>query len=883
MALTPGARIGPYELLSVLGVGGMGEVYRARDTKLGRDVALKIVHPHFQKDPAHLARFRTEAQALAALTHPNIAAIFELNDADGVLFFVMEIIEGETLLDKLAHGPLSAAEALRVAAQVAAAIESAHDRGIIHRDLKPANIKITPTGAVKVLDFGLAKVLAGGDSGGMLPDLQTGTSDGVILGTAAYMSPEQARGRPADRRADVWSFGCVLFESLTGLRPFAGDTISDTIASILERDPDWSQLPDSTPATIREVLRRCLQKDVHRRWRDIGDVRLAIEDALTAPNAAREVPPEPRYTRRTPTVAAAVALVALGTALGAVATLLRWTAADTTPRAAHFLIALPPDQQLASLDFPAVAMPPDGSVVAYVATRGGRPQLFLRRMNGIESTPVPGTEDATSPFFSPDGLSIAFFADGKLKRVAVGGGPAATICDAPVGFGGSWGAGDVIVFAPATGSGLLQVSAAGGTPSRASVLDAQKGEFSHRWPELLPDGKTVVFTVGTVGSWEDAQIVAQSLTSGERRVLVQGGTHARYASTGHLLYARAGVIMAVRFNLARLAIEGAPVRLLENVLESTDGAAQLALSRAGDVVYVAGALDSAASRLITIDRKGSSAPIAAPPGRYATPRVGPDGRALLVTIAAATEDVWRYDIPRGTLQQLTFEENASVPVWTPDGRRVVFSSTRAGEANLYWMPSEGGPKERLTSSDHGQIAGSWSPDGGVLAFVERHPTRSRDIWLLPVGGDRKPAIFLASRFDESAPRFSPDGRFLAYVSNESGENEVYVAPLGAATRRRRVSAAGGTEPVWAPNGHELFYRAGDRLMAVRFGAEPHGSGPEAVLDMAPFDKGTLDAANYDVTPDGTRFIVVKAAESAFPHALHVMLNALPSLLATPRR
>jgi len=886
MNIGPDTRLGRYEVLSELGAGGMGEVYRARDPKLGREVALKIIRARAGGDADQLARFQREAHVLAALNHPHIAAIYEFDDAEGIFFLVMELVPGETLAARLAAGTVAVPEALRICAQVAAAVEAAHDKGIIHRDLKPANIKITPENVVKVLDFGLAKALDDRDAARALShslthSLTAATSEGTILGTARYMSPEQARGKPVDRRSDIWSFGCVMFETLTNSRPFDGETVSDTIVRILEHEPDWRLLPAATPAPIRHLLRRCLQKDLPRRLRDIGDARLEIEETLAGTITAAETSASEARVGRRSRLARTAALVAIATAAGALigAALKRDPPSSTQPPS-HFVVTLPPAERLAGLDFPAVALAPDGSRLAYVATRGGRPQLFVRPMNSLDAVPIPGTGDASGPFFSPDSRSIAFFADGKLKKVSVGGGAPVTVCDAAIGVGGTWGSGDTIVFAAATGSSLSQVSAAGGTPSRATTLDAGKGEFSHRWPELLPDGKTVLFTVGTVGSWDDAQIVAQSLASGERTPLIQGGSNPRYSPTGHLVYARGGALFAVKFDPSRLTITGTPVRVLDRVLQSFDGAAQVSLSRSGSIVYVPGSFDAAERRLISIDRSGAVAPFAAPPRVYSAPRFSPDGRRLLVTIAGTTDDLWVYDIPQDSLKQLTFDASTSSPVWTPDGARVAFSSNRSGALNLFWTRLDGsGAAERLASSGEIQVPGSWSPDGRLLAFTQRHPTTGRDLWLLPAAGDRRPYPYLNSPHDESAPAFSRDGRWLAYVSNASGQSEVYVSAVADPAQKRRVSANGGSEPVWARSGRELFYRAGDRIMVAAVNTAGAFRAAEPVVFLqGRFEKGSVDSANYDAAPDAQRLVMVKATEQeSAPRELHVLLNWLESV------
>jgi Tol biopolymer transport system component len=876
MAVAPGARFGSYEVVSSLGVGGMGEVYRARDTKLGRDVALKIVRPEFAGDPESVIRFRREALALAAMNHPHIATVHEFGETEGTAFLVMELVPGETLRDRLLAGSVSMIDALRIGKQVAEALEAAHDKGIIHRDLKPANIKITPEGAVKVLDFGLAKALIAGDArDGFSQSPTAAASAGVILGTLPYMSPEQARGKPVDRRTDIWSFGCVMFELMTQHRPFDGDNSSDVIAAVLEREPDWRLLPSSTPPAVDRVLRRCLRKDSRQRLRDIGDARMELDEALEAPAAA--VALAIRGREAFGSFARAIAWLALGLIVGGLVTMaLR---RDTRPLqpAGHFLVSLPAGERFANLDFPAVAMSNDGSLIAYVGTRGGRAQLFVRPLNSLESRALPGTNDAIGPFFSPDHRWVAFFAEGKLKKVPVDGGTPFSLCDAPIGFGGSWGPDDTIVFAPATGSGLSRVPATGGPPTRVTQVNAEKGEFSHRWPEWLPDGKTVIFTIGTVGSWDDAQIVAQSLVSGRQTVLVRGGTNPRYLSSGHLMYAKGGTLLAAPFDAARLSFTGAARPVIENVVQSFDGAAQVGTSPSGALVYVSGSFTSDKRRLIGVQRSGAVAPLAAPADAYAEPRLSPDSRTLAVTIAGTTEDIWTYDIARGALAQVTFEGRSASPIWTPDGQRLTFSWHANGPGNLFWKMLAGGSQERLTTSDHLQLPGSWSGNGGRLVFVERDATTGRDLWIL--NEDRTTRPFLASAYDETAPRFSPDGGLIAYVSNESGRNEVYVRAYADPTRKWQVSRNGGAEPVWDPGGQELFFRAGDRMMVTSLGlsSNPQFAAPRTLFE-GNFEKGTMDSANYDVMAAPQRFVMVEATErESHEDQLHLLVNWQPSI------
>jgi eukaryotic-like serine/threonine-protein kinase len=871
MHLNVGTHLGRYEILSVVGEGGMGAVYRARDAKLGRDVALKIVHPGSGIAP-DLERVRHEAHVLASLTHPHIAAIYELEDAGELAFLVMELVPGETLRERLAQGALPLADALRIGSQIASAIEAAHERGVIHRDLKPANIKITPDGTVKVLDFGLAQVLDVATPEHSLNP--TRTSGTAIVGTAAYMSPEQARGRPVDRRTDIWAFGCVMFEMLADRQTFAGETVSDSIAAILGREPDWTALPAATPPPLLRLLTRCLEKDPRRRLRDIGDARLEIEDALSGMSGSATVVAAAAEPRRAHTWRG-VMLLAVGCAGGVAITLAvrPQSKAPDAPRA-QFVVSMPSNARLASLDYPAVAISPDGSRMAYVASQGGPQQLFVQELESLTATAVPDTFDAVNPFFSADGRSIGFFAGGKLKIASLAGGTPITVCDAPTGFGASW-RDDLIVFAGTAAGGLSSVPAGGGAPTRVTTLATDKGEFSHRWPVLLPGGRVVLFTVGTVGSWDDADIVAQSLSTGERRLVVHGATSPQYLS-GQLLYIRSGALMAAAFDATRLTVTGTPLKILENVMESADGAAQASVSTTGTMVYVPGAGQLNLRRLLAVDRKGVVTPFAAPAQAYVAPRVSPDGRSIAVTVAGGSDDLWVYDIGRGTLTQLTYQAGVSTSVWTPDSARLTFGSTKAGQANLFWRRMEGGgADERLAPSDRTQLPGSWSADGRTLAFVERDPNTGRDIWILSLDGDRKPRPLLATPFDESAARISPDGNLVAYVSNESGVNEVYVAPIAQPSRPLRASAEPAAEPLWAPRGRELYYRTGNRVMAVSLseGPAPRVAARQLLFEGR-FAKGTLDFANYDAAPNGQFVMVEESDTEALRPEVRVLLHWL---------
>jgi serine/threonine-protein kinase len=884
MALTSGRRLGPYEILALLGAGGMGEVYRARDTKLGRDVALKVLPEAFAKDPERMARFRREAQVLATLNHPHIASIYGLEDSGGVRALVMELVEGPTLAERLKPGAIPVEEALPIARQIAEALEAAHEKAIVHRDLKPSNVKVTPEGKVKVLDFGLAKAFAGESSATDLsqsPTVTAGaTREGVVLGTAAYMSPEQARGKPVDKRTDVWAFGCVLYEALTGRQAFSGETVSDTIAAILGRDPDWQALPASTPAAIRRLLRRCLERDPKRRLQAVGEARIAIEDTLSGTAEVGEVrePPLQNVSRRAMLWSlGGLAALSIGVALW---TLLR-APSPATRQIARLVVNVPPGDRLAPGPLSHIALSPDGSRLVYVARGVGTNQLYVRPIDRFEAAPIPGTAGAGSPFFSPDGQSVGFFAEGKLKKVSLGGGATLTLCGAPNNRGGGWGPDDTIIFAPSIITGLFRVSAAGGTPAPLTTVDREKGEFGHRWPETLPGGKAVLFTILTGTSFDDARIGVLSLETGERRVLVQGGTYARYVPTGHVVYARAGGLLAVPFDLKRLEVTGPPVSILDGVsMNPTYGSAEFSISAEGSLAYVPGGSSGGERMLLWVDRTGAAQPLPTPLRSYMSPRLSPDGTRLAVAITGANAGVWVYDLGRGTLTRLIESPNfITWPIWTPDGKRITFQSAQSAPSSLlstFWMPADGSDAaEPLTTSEKYRMPGSWSPDGRTLAFTETDPTTGFHIGVLTLEGDRKTRPFLQTPSNDGGPAFSPDGRWLAYQSGESGRWEVYVRPFPGPGGKLQISTDGGTEPVWARNGRELFYRNGDKMMATAVEAKPTFSAAKPRLLFEGHFEAYINSfdPNYDVSSDGRRFLMVKASEQeSAATQLNVVLN-----------
>jgi Tol biopolymer transport system component len=882
MTIAAGTKLGSYEVVAQIGAGGMGEVYRAHDTKLARDVAIKVLPANFVNDPERLSRFQREARMLAALNHANIATIYGLEQSGGVTCLVMELVPGETLADRIKAGPLPIEEALKIAIQIAEALEAAHEKSIIHRDLKPTNVKVTPEGKVKVLDFGLAKAFEGdvaNDDMSNSPTLSAAaTMQGVILGTAAYMSPEQARGKAVDKRTDIWAFGCVVYELLTRKQAFHGESTTEILAAVLREEPDWEILPASTPVKIRDLLRRCLQKDANRRARDAGDARIEIEEALAAPVTAELTTAAP--TKGIRALGRRGLILSLGTWLfgAAIAGVAVWNLKPTPqspPQAVtRTVINLPPGRVLAGFESgPAVAISPDGTRLVYAASQGGIQRLYLRAMDSLlEAQSIPDTEGASSPFFSPDSQWLGFLSGGTLKKVSVGGGAAATISHAASG-GASWGSQGMIAFPPGNATLLQQVPDAGGAPQPLTRFE--KGNNSHRWPEFLPGGKAVLFAVGrNVADWANAQVAVQTVGTGERRDLIQGGTQPRYVAPGHLVYAQGGSLMAVPFDPERLQIKGASVPVVEGVMQSiSSGAAQYSISTTGSLVYVPGGVKGAERKLVWVDRNGAEQPLAAPGHAYESPRFSPDGQRIAVVTDG---QIWLYDLSRETFTRFTFEGNAnSRPVWTPDGKRIAFFSTKDGPLNLFWQLADGsGGLEKLAISDFIHVPDSFSPDGQLLAFHEANPTTGEDILVLRLS-DRKVQPFLRTPFNEADPRFSPDGRWIAYMSDESGRSEIYAQPYPGPGGKWQISTDGGTEPVWNRNERELFYRSGNKMMAVEITTQPNFAlGNPRVLFEGPYVLATVPISNYDVSPDGRRFLMVKPTEQvqAAPTQINVVLN-----------
>jgi Tol biopolymer transport system component len=881
MTLAPGTRIGPYEVTAQIGVGGMGEVYRATDTTLDREVAIKVLPAAFSQDGNRLARFEREAKTLASVNHTNIAAIYGLERWQGTCALVMELVEGLTLADRIALGPIPLEETLAIARQLAEALEVAHERGIVHRDFKPANIKIRPDGTVKVLDFGLAKatdsavVMSGSES----PTITTPamTQAGAILGTAAYMSPEQARGGTVDKRADVWAFGVVLYEMLVGRRLFDEPSVSDTAAAVLKGELTLNALPAGTPASISRLIARCLTRDARRRLRDIGEARITIDDALAnredGPDAADRQRTRQQSRWRLAIPIWIVALIAL--AVAAVAMWAPWRAAPTPGAVTRLTTDYAADITPANPNGSGtVLLSPDGQQLVVVGSSrpGDRTRLYVRRLDKLEATPLTGTDGARDPFFSPDGRWIGFFADGKLKKIPSSGGAAITLADAPDDRGGSWADNGWIAFSPRSGEfPLYRVPSDGGTAQPLTTLDA--GEVTHRWPQILPGGHALIYTASmATGSYESANIVVRSVADDRTRIVHRGGYHGQYLSTGHLTYVSQGTLFAAPFDLERLetTAAGTPV-LSEFATNPGTATVQLTFSQNGTFVYMPGtnSIESLAS-IFWLRRDGSTQPLRSALASYRNAlRFSPDGERLAVAIVNQQSDIWVYESNRDFLSRLTAHQSLDVdPVWTPDGRRIAFRSARNGVDNLYWQRSDDtGEPQRLTESKFPQFPLSWHPSGKLLAFREYGRETGSDIWVLPMEGDEvsgwkpgKPTVFLAGPFDETDASFSPDGQWLAYQSDESGQNEVYVRPFPGPGGRVQVSTAGGSMPRWSRKRKELFYAsANQEIMMATYTVQgaTFGADKPSLWAKGPF-------TSFDLHPDGERIAIVRTQESQSP-------------------
>jgi serine/threonine-protein kinase len=830
-----------------------------------------------------MARFEREAKVLASLNHSNIAGLYGLEESGGTRALVMELVDGPMLSERIANGAMSSEEALPIAKQIAEGLEYAHERGIIHRDLKPANIKLTSDGQVKLLDFGLAKALEGEvaeqDSQNSPTLTAAATRAGVLLGTAAYMAPEQARGKRVDRRADIWAFGCVLYEMLTGHKAFSGETTSDILAGVIRAEPDWTALPNSVPQRIRELVRRCLQKDPKLRLRDIGEARIAIDAAL-----AGEAEPVATQAVAKGESKLAWALAAAAVFVAIVFAALFWMVRRTeTPQVVRASLVL--DQPLSGV-FTAnpgspVTISRDGSRLVFVgAAQAKAPQLILRPIDQQTTVAIPGTEDATQPFFSPDGQWVGFFSGGKMRKVPLSGGPATVLCDAPIPHGGTWGSDGTIIYAPNLGSGLMRIPAAGGTPQPVTTPDQKAHELSHRWPQMLPGNRAVVFTIqmASQGTYDEARIAVLSLETGKWHTLVDGGSYARFVPPGTIVYAHAGTLMAAPFDAKKLELTGPAVPAQEGVISTpvTSGSVEYEVSDTGTLVYVPGTAKPPEMSLEWVDRQGKSKEIPVAPNGYSMPRISPNGKLLaLQMLSGGPEALWIYDFDRKTLMRLlTSSLGTSYPVWMPDSRSLVYR-TRVPNFSLRRKPADGsGQEEVLLGSDFedpGATPLSVSPDGKTLLLAALGASGTVRLRTLVLDGTRQVVTYLEGPYNQNQAKFSPDGHWVVYVSNESGRQEVYVQPYSSKGGKWMISSGGGEAPRWSRNGREIFFRSTDALFAVSVETTPaFKAGTPRMLFR---DASYLGMGDYDVAPDGEHFLMIKRKETpAGENQVNVVLH-----------
>jgi serine/threonine protein kinase/Tol biopolymer transport system component len=882
MPLNIGTQLGSHEITALLGKGGMGEVYRARDTKLKREVAIKILPEEFARDSDRVSRFQREAEVLASLNHPNIAGIHDLAEANGSRYLVLELVEGETLADRIARGPMPIEEALPIAIQICEALEAAHERGIIHRDLKPANVKITPDGKVKVLDFGLAKAMENEPANTMLsnsPTMLSGTS-GMILGTAAYMSPEQAKGRQVDKRTDIFAFGCVLYEMLTGKPTFDGEDASQIYAHVLAREPDWNRLPTAVPSRVRELLRLCLEKNVKNRRSDATDVRLDIELALKQP--VQVAPLQPATRRRERLWISLTAMLLIGIAALSAVHFREKPAAP--PELVRFQI-YPPDKHSFATNL--IALSPDGRKLAFTATDAeGHTQLWVRALDSLDPRLLPGTEGAADPFWAADSRWLAFQSQGRLKKIDTTGGPPQTLCDlAGAGYiAGDWNRDGVILFASGA-AGLMRVSSTGGMAQAATTIDRSANELYHRKPVFLPDGKHYLYVrVSSVP--ENSAVYLGSLDARpedpKSKSILAANAFIAYAPDpadprrGQVLFLREGTLMAQPFDVSRLETAGEAVPVVEQIATYGNVGAIFSASASGALAYRAGG-NIGASRLTWYDRQGKVLGYVGAPGEYNEIALSPDGTQVVetrTTSQTAGLVVWIDDLARGTPTRLTFKTRARNSVWSPDGRRIVFSTV----PDLYTKAANGaGEEEPLLHSPENKSSQDWSTDGKYLMYSTAAATA---LWVLPMNGDGKPFPYLQSKANVGQARFSPDGRWVVYTSNESFTQEVYVRPFPADANgggRWLVSSGGGYQPRWRRDGKEiLYFNDENRLMSVDFATTPtFKPGLPKPLFVAPIRGGaeaTTSIARWDIAPDGQRFLINTTNEDRLSQPITVLLN-----------
>jgi serine/threonine-protein kinase len=892
MTLSSGTKLGPYEIRSPLGVGGMGEVYRARDSRLGRDVALKVLPEAFAADTERVARFEREAKVLASLNHPNIASIYGVEESNHQLALVMELVEGPTLAERTAVGTIAVDEALPIAKQVCEGLEYAHERGVVHRDLKPANVKVTPEGQVKILDFGLAKALDLADPATSDPSssptlTRMATHAGIILGTAAYMSPEQAKGKAVDRRTDIWAFGCLLYEMLTGKRAFDGESVSDTLANVIKEEPDWTALPPSVPPRIRALLKRCLTKDVKQRLQAIGDARITIDEVLagsaeldfSATASGVATVQSSKASRILPWAVAG----ALAVTLLAVLIFFR-SRTDRHPAPVMRLNLTADVRHLQAHRGSAVAISPDGTRIAYVSMRpipsSGKGEdlvapraetyaLFVRKLDQLEPVLLAETPAGTSPFFSPDGRWIGFHSDGAIKKVPSDGGPPLTVCEAPGILGASWGDDGYIYFAPSGVGEIRRVPEEGGTPATVVKEATTQGMTNFRWPRILPGGKAVLFTTSET-NWlaRHYKTEAYSLATGKRTVVLDDSADGRYLPGGYLVFLRGNVLMVARFDVSALKVTGPAVPVVNEVTgDEWFGSADYGLSSTGTLVYLTGGVQRD-YRLVSADMAGKAEPIGNLVRGFEDLSVSPDGKQVAVTLVEnATADVWVYNLQRDALSRLTQKGDCGDPLFSPDGSNVFYTNP----SSLYVSPADGSrPAESLNTGLWAEPE-SFSAGGANILYSTFSPVNNEaSLWLLPVKGGSPPTQVLPGIARVHDGRFSPDGRWLAYVSAQSGVSQVYLQAYPGSGERVQVSSDGGREPLWSPDGKQLYFRTPTKFLSADVKTAPE----LAVAKPRLLFEGNFLMTHHDygLLPDGKHFILIQPVGKTPLGELHVVVN-----------
>jgi len=832
----------------------MGEVYKARDTRLNRTVAVKVLLQHVSNKPELQARFEREAQAIAALNHPNICTLHDVGRHEGTAYIVMEYLEGETLADRIGRGPLPLDQVFKYAIEIAGALDKAHRHGVTHRDLKPPNVMLTKSG-VKLLDFGLAKLnqSAQQQSSSMsaLPTNAAMTGEGMILGTLQYMAPEQLEGKEADARTDIFALGTLIHEMATGRKTFQAGSQASLIAAILDREPPpISSLQPMSPVQLDHIVKRCLAKEPDARWQAASDIHAELVWISQNPAPQTVTATATRERRGLPIWSVALVGALVAVIAGLAVWLMKPAQRTVHSQVVRLTVSLPPGERVAFAAGSPLAISPDGTRLVYV----GGDRLYLRPMDDLAAKPIAGTEGAYAPFFSPDGQWIGFFAQGKLKKVSLNGGAPQTLADAANGMGGSWGTDGTIYFAPSNTTGLSKISDSGGTAQILTTLDRTRGDVTHRWPQVLPGNKAALFTTWSGPGWDEQNLEVLILESGERRVISRSASTGRYVSAGFLVYAQAGGgLLALPFDVSRLeATAATPVPLNVQINELGEGSAY-AVSDAGVFAYLSGD-QQFDRRPVWVDRKGNVEALPAPLRGYENANISPDGKFAAVQTRGPVYTVWIYDFARTTLTPLT-TQSSQAPVWTPDGKRIVYRGTRAGFRNLYWKASDGsGEEERLTINENVNTPVSFSPDGKWLTFTE-NSVAGPDTWILPMTGDRKPVLFQKT---SEAAHFSPDGRWIAYRSSDSGRAEIYVRPFQREGGRTQVSTDGGLEPVWSRDGRELFYINGEKTMAVHVQtAAGFSAGSPRVLFTGRYLPSPNGVSGYDISPDGQRFLKIQ--------------------------